>query len=117
MKAITLHQPWASFIANGMKHFETRAWPTQRFVALVNLVGCWPITPQGILMPLRGYMWPSSDEQRRGNWHAGRYAWDLRNVLKLKLETDVPSLAVRGNRGLWDPPSAVIEHVRRTCHL
>ena len=28
MKAITIHQPWASAIALGLKHFETRSWPT-----------------------------------------------------------------------------------------
>ena len=28
MKAITLHQPWASLIAAGYKTVETRSWPT-----------------------------------------------------------------------------------------
>jgi hypothetical protein len=28
MKAITIHQPWASLIAVGAKRFETRSWPT-----------------------------------------------------------------------------------------
>lgn len=28
MKAITLHQPWASLIAAGFKTVETRSWPT-----------------------------------------------------------------------------------------
>lgn len=28
MKAITLHQPWASLIFTGWKKFETRSWPT-----------------------------------------------------------------------------------------
>lgn len=28
MKAITLHQPWASLIAYGLKEFETRSWTT-----------------------------------------------------------------------------------------
>ena len=27
MKAITLHQPWASLIAAGLKYVETRSWP------------------------------------------------------------------------------------------
>src|SRR5258707_11629152 len=27
MKALTLYQPWASFIAIGVKPFETRSWP------------------------------------------------------------------------------------------
>ena len=28
IKAISLHQPWASLITMGLKHFETRSWPT-----------------------------------------------------------------------------------------
>jgi hypothetical protein len=28
MKAITLWQPWASYVAHGMKKLETRSWPT-----------------------------------------------------------------------------------------
>lgn len=28
MKAITLWQPWASLLACGAKHYETRSWPT-----------------------------------------------------------------------------------------
>lgn len=29
MKAITIHQPWATLIATGAKIFETRSWPTK----------------------------------------------------------------------------------------
>lgn len=29
MKAITLHQPWASLFAAGLKEYETRSWPTK----------------------------------------------------------------------------------------
>lgn len=33
MKALTLHQPWASLLANGVKHFETRSWACpQKFI-------------------------------------------------------------------------------------
>jgi activating signal cointegrator 1 len=28
IKAISLHQPWASLIARGYKKYETRSWPT-----------------------------------------------------------------------------------------
>lgn len=28
IKALTLHQPWASLIALGAKQYETRSWPT-----------------------------------------------------------------------------------------
>jgi hypothetical protein len=29
MKAITLWQPWATLLAVGCKHMETRSWPTK----------------------------------------------------------------------------------------
>ena len=29
MKALTLHQPWASFVALGVKTIETRSWSTE----------------------------------------------------------------------------------------
>jgi len=29
MKALTLWQPWAGFVAAGMKRIETRSWPTE----------------------------------------------------------------------------------------
>lgn len=29
MKAITIHQPWASLVALGVKHIETRSWSTK----------------------------------------------------------------------------------------
>jgi hypothetical protein len=29
MKAISIHQPWASLIAHGEKHYETRNWKPQ----------------------------------------------------------------------------------------
>ncbi len=29
MKAISIHQPWASIIALGEKHYETRNWKPQ----------------------------------------------------------------------------------------
>jgi hypothetical protein len=32
MKALSLHQPWASFIAIGIKPFETRSWPPPRWM-------------------------------------------------------------------------------------
>lgn len=28
VKALSIHQPWASLIAMGLKHFETRSWTT-----------------------------------------------------------------------------------------
>jgi hypothetical protein len=29
MKALTLHQPWATLVALGAKQIETRSWPTR----------------------------------------------------------------------------------------
>ena len=33
MKALTLHQPWASLIAHGVKTIETRSWAPPRSLA------------------------------------------------------------------------------------
>ena len=36
MKALVLHQPWAAFVALGMKPLETRGWPTSHRGELAN---------------------------------------------------------------------------------
>ncbi len=37
MKAITIHQPWATLIALGEKRFETRSWGTFIFMCKILL--------------------------------------------------------------------------------
>lgn len=39
MKAITLHQPWASLLAYGVKKYETRSWPCPEKFLLQRMAG------------------------------------------------------------------------------
>lgn len=42
MRAITIHQPFASLIAHGVKTYETRGWPTAyRGPILIHAGNCW----------------------------------------------------------------------------
>lgn len=45
MKAITLHQPWASLIATGVKTIETRRWRTSYRGDLLICAGKKPLSP------------------------------------------------------------------------
>lgn len=47
MKAISLHQPWASLIAIGLKSIETRSWYTS-YRGPVAIHAAKKITPEGI---------------------------------------------------------------------
>lgn len=114
MKALTVKQPWASWIANGDKPLETRTWSTTYrgplaihaglafdhdamkcvppegvprgvFLAVVDLVDCRPMTPADASHALCPYV-------------DGKYVFVLRNVRRLGL----PSIKAKGKLGLWD---------------
>jgi hypothetical protein len=87
MKAISLHQPWASMIARGEKTIETRMWPTNHrgrllicaaktvkgqgpigvAVAIVNVISCRPMTD----LDEQAACYPNEK---------GRWAWVLYNI-------------------------------------
>lgn len=54
VKAITIHQPWASLIAHGYKRFETRGWRTNYRGPLAIHAGK-KIDHQAVLMIARDY--------------------------------------------------------------
>jgi hypothetical protein len=107
MKAISLHQPWANMIAEGVKTIETRRWRTSyrgellicstlrrcgypgvyygHAVALVNLADCRPMaqTHREVLAACCA-------------WEPGAYAWVLDNIRRI-----VP-FPVRGKHRLYD---------------
>ena len=71
MKAISIWQPWASCVANGMKRFETRSWSTQHrgllaIHASITPKG-WEAAPQELLeaMARRAYPWPPAYAAQR----------------------------------------------------
>lgn len=39
MKALSLHQPWATAVVTGNKRYETRSWPTSLFGQTVAILG------------------------------------------------------------------------------
>jgi len=60
MKALTVWQPWATFIADGMKRYETRHWSTSYRGNLAIRAGKrWTASEQAILSTL-GLRYPSA---------------------------------------------------------
>lgn len=92
MKALTLHQPWASLVALGGKSIETRSWSTayrgrllihaaKRPIRENVVVGDWEAYPPD---PPRGPLHPNHDTHRparlytnAGSWRLGASWWPL----------------------------------------
>ena len=104
IKAISLHQPWASWIAEGKKTIETRMWPTRyrgpllivstrspkvagyplgKALCIVQLVNCRPMTK-------------ADEDAAMCNWEPGRYAWELADIQPIE------HFAVRGSQGFYE---------------
>lgn len=115
MKALTVRQPWASYIAEGRKRYETRSKPTRHrgplaihagknteIMAQKGLTGL-PLgavvcTVQLVACHRTEDLQDISEEERSmGDFSPGRYAWDLRVV-----EVFDQPIPARGNQGLWN---------------
>jgi len=104
MKAISLHQPWASMIASGKKSIETRRWftsfrgdllivstakptvpglPNGKALCIVELYKCRPMDT-----------W--DEKLACCQYYPGAYAWVLRNIRPIE------PFAVRGSQGFYD---------------
>ena len=104
MKAISLHQPWASMIAQGTKTIETRFWPTKHrgdllivstlkpeikgflcghALCIVNLVNC-------------RKMIASDAAAARCPWCVDLYSWVLMDIRK------VEPFEVKGRQGFYE---------------
>jgi len=104
MKAISLHQPWATWIAEGKKTIETRTWPTRyrgpllicsskspkvaghllgKALCIVELVDCRPMTK-------------ADEAAAMCSCEPGRYAWVLDET------TPIEPFAVRGSQGFYE---------------
>lgn len=126
MKAITLHQPWASLMAAEIKRIETRSWGTsyrgplaihagKKVVyddELLSLLNCtWESLPRGAVLCIvdlieivpteiiRGRL--TDVERGCGDYYDGRYAWRTK-MIKV-FEKPIPC---DGHQGLWnwEPP-------------
>lgn len=142
MRALTLHQPWASLVAMGHKRFETRGWSTKyrgpllihagKFInhhvlqavrvqtdwleqAKIHVGSVIAVAELTEVLPTVGMQVIVSDkEERLGNFDPERWAWRLEDVRALSEPVEC-----RGYQGLWTPPEEVVEmvmaQVREVC--
>lgn len=112
MKAISIHQPFASLIASGEKTIETRRWATKyrgdllivstqkknklfpdlplgRVLCVVEVVGCRP-------------MEPCDEEAACCKHYVGAYAWELSNRRRIE------PFDVRGQQGFYEVAKNII---------
>jgi len=118
IKAISLKQPWASWIADGRKTIETRTWRTKHRDWLLVCAG---MTfdestgekhfkyPVGVALCLARIvdcrpMREEDDVAACCPWTSGRYAWVIDGVLR------VDPFRVKGARGLFpvDVPADLV---------
>ncbi len=127
MKAITLWEPWASLIAVGAKHYETRSWYTQykgeiaihaakvekyppsEVRAVMKAFEIDPLTlPYGKIVCIAEITdciemdqaligQQSIREAAVGGWAVGRYAWRLENIRRLQTP-----ISATGSQGFWN---------------
>lgn len=104
MNAISLHQPWASMVANVSKTIETRNWPTNHrgdllivstrqpelpgflcgyALCIVNVVGCRRMTV-------------ADQDEARCAWRSDLWAWVLSDVRRIE------PFRVRGYQGIYE---------------
>lgn len=116
--ALTIRQPFASYIASGRKRIETRAWathhrgllvihaalrprvedlPRQAFVAVARLVDVVRVETLTTLSPR---------ERAVGDFRRGRFAWLLFDVRVLPTPIPYP-----GQQGLWPVDAAMSARV------
>lgn len=102
MKAISLKQPWANFIASGQKTIETRTWSTlYRGPLLIVSTKNPPIAPAGFALALAELvdcrpMKKTDEAAARCALYDGAFAFVLSNIRPI-----VP-FPVRGSRRLFD---------------
>ncbi len=137
MKALTLTQPWASLIALGHKHVETRSWTTyqhyggviaihaakgfpryaREFFAEERLAGrVPPLIPFSAIVAVarladccRTEQVGITDLERRlGDYSPGRWAFLLEEVVAL-----AEPISCRGALGFWTVPTDIEEQVRK----
>ena len=119
MKALTVRQPWAWYITEGRKRYETRSWYTRYRGTLAIHAGknAKDMARAGITgLPLGAVVCAvqlvachrtedlqdiTEEERSLGDFSPGRYAWELRDVVVF--DQPVPA---RGSLGFWDwtPP-------------
>ena len=121
MKALTICEPYAEYLACGSKTFETRSRPTsyrgpllihagksKKFMQIAEELGLPEVTPQYGMIVAVGtlvachlitpeFMAGLSDAERSIGFYApGRYAWEISNIRKIN------PIEARGYQSLWN---------------
>lgn len=134
IKAITIWQPWASAIALGVKHIETRGWSTnyrgpilihaakrkldrhaQAFADYEHTMNRLPArVPLGAIVAMATLVRVQPTEQldliisaierSYGDYSPGRFGWVLENIRPFK-----EPIGYTGRQGLFDVPLEVVE--------
>lgn len=125
MRAITLYQPWATFIAIGVKRYETRAWAPDFFGPLAihasksteyldlcdtnkafrEVMETYGLTketlPMGAVVCICRLIAVHRTERvihdAFGDYSDGRFAWEVSDVKPL-----VPPIVARGYQKIWN---------------
>ena len=114
MRGLTLWQPWASYIAEGMKRYETRSWfhayegpvaihAGKRAVSDETLPDLGYSLPRGAIIAVATIagvvsteaLFVDDEERHLGDYSPGRYAWRLQDVVKIE------PIPYKGAMGLW----------------
>lgn len=135
MRAISLWQPWASAIALGHKHIETRGWSTKyRGPLVIHAAKRWTKDQRDFAsteftlgrlpraLPLGAYvavadlvdvqetgtlkLTVDAIERLYGNYEPGRFGWVLENIRPL--HEPVPAV---GKQGFWTPTPAELRDI------
>lgn len=122
MKVLTLKQPWASLVAEGIKKYEFRSWKTNYRGKVLIHAGAGIDKKEMDKFKSLNLSYPSKriiavveiedcleldDELNKkiisenniayGNKYRNGYAWKLSNIKKLNIDNDV-----KGQLGLWN---------------
>ena len=120
MRALTIRQPWAWYITEGRKRYETRSFNTKHRGLLAIHAGKYEkdMARAGLTeLPLGAVVCTvqivachrtedlqdiSEEERSMGDFSPGRYAWELQDV-----EVFDQPVPARGNLGFWNwtPPN------------
>ena len=118
MRALTIHQPYANFIADGKKRYETRSWKTayrgliaihaskNREETAVGPFGAIVAVGRLVACRLTQNIRVSETEWELGDFTPGRYAWEIIGVEKL-----AQPVPLRGYQGLWNVPPEMRYHL------
>lgn len=129
MKALTVHQPWATLIGEGRQRYETRSWSTKYRGTLAIHAGKetrWlqemvkkkhrPAFPLGAVvavatlaacLPTDGLEVSNADASF-GDFTPGRFAWEMSKVYELPYP-----VMCRGHQQIWTLPDEIGNQLAR----